>query len=333
MKPPRVPLILRPTPLHRLPRLSAELGIDLWIKRDDLTGFALGGNKGRKLEFLLADMVLQRTSAVVTCGAVHSNFIRQLGAACSIRGIRCIALVMDLPFEPGFEIAEVGVGPGGNRWLNEWLGVEIHELPNGSWDELFAQTEDLAQRLEAEGETVYRIPVGGSSPLGAYAFFEAADEIRTNPFFDSIICPSSSGSTQVGLSYALHGAQTHVIGISCDPEPDLLDELKRLCYGLDDLLGLDRRVAAEYLNLRYDFVGPGYGVPSPDGLAALELMARTEGIFLDPIYTSKAFAGLVQMVRQKEIRGRVLFWHTGGIPSLFTVPPSARIQSAEVAID
>ncbi len=324
MTPARIPLVLLPTPMHRLNRLSAELGIDLWIKRDDLTGFAMGGNKGRKLEYLIADAILQGASVVVTCGAAQSNFVRQLGAACAVRGLRCVAAVMDLPYEPGHEVAVAPNSVGGNLVLDQLLGVELTHLPNGSWDDLFAATEELALREEALGNVVYRIPIGGSSVLGAYAFFKAAEEIESNPHFDVLVCASSSGSTQVGLSYALHGAQTQVIGVSCDPEPDLVEELRRLAYDLDDMLELDRRVAAEYLVLTYEFVGPGYGVPSEEGNQAIEIMARAEGIFLDPIYTGKAFAGLLAMVKRNQIRGRILLWHTGGLPALFAT--EARLE-------
>jgi 1-aminocyclopropane-1-carboxylate deaminase/D-cysteine desulfhydrase-like pyridoxal-dependent ACC family enzyme len=170
MVPKRIPLIQRPTPLHRLDRMSAELGIDLWIKRDDLTGFAFGGNKGRKLEFLMGEAVAVGADAVVTCGASQSNFVRQLGAACSRLGIRCVAVVMDLPFEPEYGKPEGAPlrDDGGNLLLDDVLGVELRRHPDGAWEELFDQTEEAAKELETQGRKVYRVPIGGSSPLGAY---------------------------------------------------------------------------------------------------------------------------------------------------------------------
>jgi len=316
MIPSPIRLIQRPTPCHRLERLSAELGIDLWIKRDDLTGFAMGGNKGRKLEYLMAEAVQSRANVVVTCGASQSNFIRQLGAACSMLGMRCVAAVMDLPFaavhgKPDFE----GSHAGGNVLLDGILGVEIVRFPDDDWEVLYAHAERIADDLEAAGAAVYRIPIGGSSPLGAYAFVEAASEIE-DPF-DWVVTASSSGSTQGGLAYACHGTETRVVGVACDPEPEIMEDLVRLVTGLDTLTGGAKQMAEGDLDLRLDWAGEAYGVPSPAGEAALARLARREGIFLDPIYSAKAFSGLLALAEQGELGGRVLFWHTGGTPALF----------------
>lgn len=304
--------------MHRLDRLSAELGHDLWIKRDDLTGFAGGGNKGRKLEYLLAAAIASSADTVVTCGAAQSNFIRQLGAACAMARLRCVAVVMSLPYD---EQPAEGAGladHGGNVLLDELFGVQLRMLPNGSWDELYTATEDEAKRLEAAGAQVYRVPVGGSSPLGAYAFLKAGDELKSQAAaFDSILFASSSGSTHVGLGACFRGSDTRVLGIACDPEPEIAHDFARLSYELAILVPSVSPLSEADFELNFDYVGAGYGIPSDAGDAAIVKLARSEGILLDPIYTGKAFAGLLDLVERGELTGRVCFWHTGGVPALF----------------
>ncbi len=262
--------------------------------------------------------MLAEAEMIVTCGSSQSNFVRQLGAACSVLGIRCVAAVMDLPFDRAFGMPPGGLGgSSGNVLLDRLLGVDLRRFENGSWEELFQHSSRLAAEYRAEGLRVHEIPIGGSSALGAYAFMMAGEEIETDGRFDFIVCPTSSGSTQTGLAYAFHGSPTRVVGIACDPEEDLLDDIERLGIELDELTGFDRKLAGKYLDLRRDFVGDGYGVPSEAGNRATKLLARKEGIFLDPIYTAKAFAGLLELAKTKEIRGRILFWHTGGLPAIF----------------
>lgn len=314
---PKVSLIIAPTPLHRLDRISDELGLDVWIKRDDLTGFAMGGNKGRKLEYLVAEALKQGADTIVTCGAAQSNFVRQLAAACSRFKIHFVALLMPLPYE--FDPANGGLGAnGGNILLDELLGADIRMLPNGTWDELFEETERVAGQLRMEGANVYEIPIGGSSPQGAYAFLEAGIElIQQDPLFDLVIGASSSGSTQTGLTYALTGRPTRFRGIACDPEPEMVHEFVALAKGLDGITGLDLDLKPTDFDFDLRFVGSGYGVPSEGGNRAIEMMARMEGIFLDPVYSGKAFHGLIEMARNGELPNRVCFWHTGGSPALF----------------
>ena len=317
---PKVSLIHRPTPLHRLERASADLGLDLWIKRDDLTGFALGGNKGRKLEFLMADVLKAQAQVVVTCGSVQSNFVRQLGAACAVLGIKCAVAVMDTPYEYELPAQQGLTKEGGNKALGDWLGIEFHTFPDGTWNQLFNHAAELVSQFKDQGKVVYEIPVGGSSPLGAFAFYEAGRELQaqiTAPF-DTIIFASSSGSTQVGLSYAFRNMPTRVVGVACDPEPDLAKDFAELGAGLAEILGQSALLASE-LHLDFGYVGPGYGIPSERGNEAIRYLARTEGIFLDPVYSGKAFSGLLAMAARKEFTGPVCFWHTGGIPALFAM--------------
>ncbi len=313
-----IPLVLLPTPLHRLNRLSEEYGADLWIKRDDLTGFAFGGNKGRKLEYLLAEAIATGADTIVTCGAAQSNFIRQLGAACAMYGLTCVAAVMALPFEDDKPIGSGLCASGGNVCLDRILGVELTVFDDGTWEQLYEEADRIVRQREASGRVVYQIPIGGSSPLGAYAFTQAALEIQEqSPPFDWIVMASSSGSTQTGLSWAFHGQATQVLGVACDPEPEIVEDFARLADDLDRLLSTGKGLTAQDFMMDFRFVGPGYGVPSEEGDAAIELLARKEGIFLDPIYSGKAFACLLHRLREGSLTGRVLFWHTGGTPSLF----------------
>ena len=312
--PPRMNLIQSPTPLHRLNRLSEELGLDVWIKRDDLTGFAMGGNKGRKLEYLIADVLAQKAEVVVTCGAAQSNFIRQLGAACSICSVHCAAAVMAMPFD--IQAPEgAAIEEGGNLVLDELLGVDLRFHPNGTWDHLYVLAEQLAVEFEREGTRTYRLPVGGSSPLGAYAFIKAAEELTES--FDFIVFASSSGSTHTGLQTAFRDTGTRILGIACDPEPEIAEDFAELSSGLNGMDPTFPKLDAGDYQLNFDYVGPGYGIPSAEGNAAIRLLARTEGIFLDPIYSGKAFAGLLDLAERGQISGKVLFWHTGGTPGLF----------------
>lgn len=321
--PPKVPLVLLPTPIHRLDRLSAELGVDLWIKRDDLTGFALGGNKGRKLEYLMADVLAQGATAVVACGAIQSNFIRQLGAACSIHRIRCAAAVMDRPYYAAAgKPSKEAIGPrNGNVRIGEMLGVELHRAADGDWETLYGVQDEIIRDLEAEGHRVYKMPIGGSSVFGAWAFVQAGIEATDQlPDIDCLVTSSSSGSTHTGLTWHFHGSSTRVIGISADPDPDLelVDDMVDLAAGVDILAEAPKALVRNDFDLRLDWVGDGYGVPSAAGMAAILRLARREGILLDPVYSGKAFAALLDLADQKEISGRVLFWHTGGTPALFS---------------
>lgn len=320
MLPDKVQLCCLPTPLHKLEMLSDDPALDLWIKRDDLTGFAGGGNKGRKLEYLMAEALSVGATAIVTNGSLQSNFVRQLGAACARYGIACAAAVMHAPFDAEFGPPQ---GPklradNGNVLLDELLGVDLRVCEDAPWEDLWAQAELLAQEYERRGYIVYRVPVGGSSPLGAYAFLKAAEEIDQR--FDAVVVCCSSGSTHAGLAYAFHGTPTRVLGIAADPEEELFDDLVRLTAGLDLITGEGKRLRREDFDLRFDWVGPGYGVITDEGMDAIRTMARQEGVFLDPVYSAKAFAGLQALVAKGELGGRVLFWHTGGVPSLAALP-------------
>lgn len=314
----RVPLICLPTPLHRLDRLSKEIGAEVWVKRDDLTGFALGGNKGRKLEYLIAEALRQRAEAVVSCGALQSNFVRQLGAACAVVGLECHAAVMECPFEDAPPIGRVVGGNGGNARLDRLFGVHLHLSPNSDWETLYANAEAIAAGLERSGKRVFRFPVGGSTPLGAFSFLRAAEEaLEQQPEgFDWVVTASSSGSTHVGLQ-AGFGSRARVVGIAADPEPEIVNDFAALSMRLSELTDADFTCQPIDYDLRLDWVGPGYSVHDDRADAVIERLARTEGLLLDPVYSGKAMAGLIDLVAKGELTGRILFWHTGGVPTLF----------------
>lgn len=321
----RVSLIQTPTPLHKLERLSEMLSADLWIKRDDLTGFAGGGNKGRKLEFLIADALKKGADTVVTRGAYQSNFVRQCAGACAMFGLEFHAVVMHWPFPaPGRE-----TNPGdwemkkeltGNAVLNKWLGAHIHVAPDNTFSHMHEIATELAEQLRDKGKKVYQIPGGGSNEIGALGFVRGFDELcqQAEPF-DAIVFGSGSGGTQTGLTFAARRAnvKTRVIGICTDNEPEMVDDFVEIAEPLAAITHTPLKLTAEDFDMRLDYHGGGYQVPSEETNDAIRLLARTEGIFLDPVYTGKAFVGFLDLVRKKEITGRVLFWHTGGFPVLF----------------
>ena len=320
----RLSLCCLPTPCHPLERVSQDLGIDLWMKRDDLTGFGGGGNKGRKLEFIMADAIDQGVDRIVSCGSRQSNFVRQLGAACSVLGISCTAAVMDLPYddESGKPAGDVLV-TGGNEVLDDIFGVELRSYPDDDWMVLFRHSSEIAQEYRDKGEKVLEVPIGGSMPMGAYAFTLAALEVGEG--WDTIVTPTSSGSTHAGLAWAYHKSRTQVIGVACDPEEDLVDDLCRLTAGIDEITGSMKGMSRDDFVVRKEWVGAGYNVGSPEGEAAIRYLAGREGVLLDPVYSGKAFAGLLAMAQRGEVSGRVLYWHTGGLPTLFAAPRQRQV--------
>jgi 1-aminocyclopropane-1-carboxylate deaminase/D-cysteine desulfhydrase-like pyridoxal-dependent ACC family enzyme len=316
----RFPLLCGPTPLHRLNRASEELGIDLWMKRDDLTGFAAGGNKARKLELLLPHILSSGADWVVTAGSTQSNFVRQMGVACLMAGLGCTAAIMDMPCDGDApRPSHVPPDEGGNILLDHMAGVELVHVPDGTWEDLDEGRKQAAEVKRTEGKKVYEVPVGGSTVLGACGFCLAGEEFlgQGGADFDAVVTASSSGSTQTGLAYSLHGSGVEVIGIACDPEPELTQDLSDLALDLDDFLGRGVRLQPSDFRFHLDWVGEGYNVPTPEGEEASAWLLKTEGILLDPIYSAKAFSGLLSLARSGRLSGRVCFWHTGGLPTLF----------------
>jgi L-cysteate sulfo-lyase len=304
-----------PTPLEPLPRLSAALGgPELWIKRDDQTGLATGGNKTRKLEFLVADALARGADTLITAGAAQSNHARQTAAAAAKSGLACRLVLR------GEEPLQVG----GNLLLDRLLGAEVVWAGDSPLPETM---EAVAEELEAAGRHPYVVPYGGSNPTGASGYVAAMEELvaqcaERDLHFDHIVLASSSGGTQAGLAVGARalGYAGRILGISVDLQANALRRtLADLATATADYLGLAFTFAPEDLAVNDDYLGGGYGVVGDLERGAIQTAARTEGILLDPVYTGRAFGGLLDLIRRGVFRPdeRVLFWHTGGTPTVF----------------
>lgn len=308
---PSYPLWLGPTPLHLLPRFSAMLGgdVELWIKRDDLTALALGGNKLRKLAYLVADALIQGATDLVTTGAGQSNHCRQTAAVAARSGLGCHLVLRGLPDNR----------PGGNVLLNRILGATMHWAGGPDTGPLM---DGVLARLQAAGRRPYAIPLGGSTPLGAagyaYAWLEMSEQARAlNQEFDAVVFATSSGGTQAGLAVGA-GAETWpgvIHGISVDHKiSDLAAVTESLTRATAELLAVE---SPHPVVVHDDYIGAGYGIIGEPDREAIFALARLEGILVDPVYTGRALAGLIDLARRGVLAGRVLFWHTGGAPALF----------------
>jgi D-cysteine desulfhydrase len=308
------------TPLEKLERLTSRLGgPDLYIKRDDLLGLAGGGNKTRKLEFLVADALAQGCDTLITVGAVQSNHCRLTLAAAVKEGLKC-QLVLEERVPGSYD-----PGASGNNFLYRLLGVEAVTVVAAGTD-LAAAMKGIADELARTGRKAYIIPGGGSNPLGALGYVACAEEILAQSFdlglrIDHIVCASGSTGTHAGLLVGLVGNNSRipVTGINVrrtrqEQEPNV----HALAQETARLLGIGP-IPREAVTALGDWVGPGYSLPTPEMVEAVRLLARVEGILLDPVYTGKAMAGLLALVRQGRFKkgDNVLFLHTGGAPALY----------------
>lgn len=315
---PRVELAHLPTPLEFAPRLSEYLGAPkIWIKRDDLTGLAFGGNKARKLEFLLGQARSEGCDVIITVGAVQSNHARMTAAAARKLGLEAIVVLNgDLP-----DHAQ------GNLLLDRIFGAEVRVIQTDDDYVLMGVVEDLARQLRRDGRKPYVIPRGGSNAFGAAAYVEAALELLSQANaaglrVDAIVHASTSGGTQSGLytgtKLTQSGAQ--VIGISAGPRREVVvTRVLGIVEELVAMLNLEWRPHPDDLIVYDDYVGERYGMPTKECLDAIRIVARTEGILLDPVYTGKGMAGLMGLIAQERFRSdqNVVFWHTGGQPAVF----------------
>ncbi len=314
---PRVRLGYLPTPLERAPSLTRALGgPQIWFKRDDLIGLGLGGNKVRKLEFLLAEALNKGADTIITTGAAQSNHARITAAAARKLGLRVVLVLRGAPDTPR----------QGNLLLDDLAGANVRLVrwaTSAERDELLIQ---VAEEVEAEGGRPYIIPLGGSNGLGALGYVAAAQELQAQAVQQGlnvtcVITSSSSGGTQGGLALGakLFGAPFAIWGISADLRSE---PLRQAVIGViaesARLLGCPA-LEPEELTVFDDYVGPGYGIVTRETGAAIRLVAETEGIFLDPVYTGKAMAGLIDLVKKGTLGPgqTVIFLHTGGTPALF----------------
>ncbi|MCI6053821.1 1-aminocyclopropane-1-carboxylate deaminase/D-cysteine desulfhydrase [Dysosmobacter sp.] len=313
---PRVSLGLFPTPFYKLEAISARYGRNIWIKRDDLCGVALGGNKVRKLEFLLAQARADGCDTVFTTGGAQSNHA-MLTAACAARlGMDCKLFLKDR-----------GVtGRRGNLVLDEIYGAPVRLVDTDDYQDIYREMEAEAAGLEARGHRCCRIPLGGSTPLGTLGYAAAARECAVQAMAAGIrvghlVSATGSGGTTAGLLLGaglfLPGAQ--VTGMAVDPQP-FRETVLDLAAGAAALLEAPFQPGEKDLHI-LDCAGPGYAVPDPAATPAILELARTEGILLDPVYTGKAWAGLLAQVKAGgfEGEGDIVFFHTGGAAALFAM--------------
>jgi L-cysteate sulfo-lyase len=318
---PRVRLTHAPTPLEPMGNLSRLLGgPNLWIKRDDCTGLASGGNKTRKLEFLIGEAVAKKAEVVITQGATQSNHARQTAAAAAKYGMACEILLED---RTGY--TQEDYRRSGNVILDRLLGASIRHVPGGT--DMDAEMAKLAAQLSAEGRQAYVIPGGGSNPVGALGYVVCALELaeQANAIgldIDLLVHATGSTGTQAGLLAGLEGSRAGIpvlgIGVRA-PKPVQEEKVYSLAARTAELLGVPGAVTRERVVANCDYVGAGYGLPTPGMMEALELVARTEGILLDPVYSGKAMAGLIDLIRKgKFTKGQdIVFLHTGGAVGLF----------------
>jgi len=312
---PRVTVAHLPTPLEPLPRLTSDLGgPELWVKRDDQTGLATGGNKTRKLEFLVADALSHEADTLITCGAEQSNHARQTTAAAARFGLDRILVLK------GKKPAEIR----GNLLLDHLLAANVVWADAEPLDK---RMEEVAEAVREEGGHPYVVPYGGSNPVGASGYTAAMEELLDQAesqdlVLDHIVLASSSGGTQAGLVVGARalGYQGGILGISVEPEAAALREtLTVLATRTADHLGLELAFEPVDFLVNDDYLGGGYGVVGDLERRAIHTLARTEGLLVGPVYTGRAFGGLVDMIRRGEFRSdeTVLFWHTGGTTGLF----------------
>ena len=305
----RISIGVFPTPVQKLDNVSRLLGTQVYVKRDDLTGLVLGGNKVRKLEYLLADAKAQGAEVVFTTGGAQSNHAMLTAAAARKLGMTPILILK----KRGVTARQ------GNQLLEHLMGVDVRFMDTDDYADIYAEMDRVGKAL---GRPYYKIPCGGSNALGTLGYVDCAREIRDQGLhFDHLICAEGSGGTMAGLALGakLYLPGTRVTGMMVDSDP--FEEITvRLMREAAALLDADVQVSAEDFDLR-DLCGPGYAIPSQEGNAAVAMMAENEGLFLDPVYTGKAFAGLIAMAREGAFKptDRVLFLHSGGAGGLFAV--------------
>jgi len=315
---PRFPLAQLPTPIESMPALSRELGgPTLLIKRDDQTGLALGGNKTRKLEFLVGQALAQGADTLVTVGAAQSNHCRQTAAAAAKAGLGCELILNG-------KRPEI---PNGNLLLNELFGATEHWIERSQRAE---KLESVSAELIARGRKPYAITVGGSNGVGATGYVVAMIELMeqvsaSSQRVDHILFGTSSGGTQAGIELGarITGYTGRLHGLSIDKnDPEHLEyeaEVAQIANDCAEYIGSEVRLTKDDVKVVYGYMGEGYGVVGDLEREAIRLMARREGIVLDPVYSGRAFGALVDLIRKGFFRQdeTVLFWHTGGSPALF----------------
>ena len=309
------------TPIEKLSRLSEKLaGPSIYMKRDDLLGLAGGGNKTRKLEFLVAEALSRGADTLITCGAVQSNHCRLTLAAAVKEGLKC-RLVLEERVPGSYNPQS-----GGNNFLFRLMGVEkIKVAPGGS--NMMEAMQAVADEVAGEGRKAYVIPGGGSNPVGATGYVACAEEILAQTFdlginIDRIFCASGSAGTHAGLVTGFYGNNSNipVVGINVSrPKADQEELVYDLVQRTAQHVGVNTSIPREAVVCFDEYVGPGYSLPTPEMAEAVRMLARLEGVLIDPVYTGKAMAGLIDLVRKDTFdqKENILFIHTGGSPALY----------------
>jgi len=318
---PRVALAHLPTPLEHLPRLSQHLGgPEIYIKRDDCTGLATGGNKTRKLEFSMADALEQGADTIITVGAVQSNHVRQTAAAACKLGLKCEVLLEHRVKNPS-----VAYRTSGNVLLDRIFGANLREYPGGT--DFDQAMEQVAEEVTANGGKPYIIPGGASNCVGALGYVNCASELllqakESGPEFDHIITATGSAGTQGGMIVGLKAMHSEIpllgIGVNA-PKEQQEEKVYQLACETAEFIGSPGIVAREDVVANCDYVGDGYGVPTDSMNEAVLMLARLEGLLFDPVYSGKALAGMIDLVRGGEFSNasNIVFLHTGGSVALF----------------
>jgi len=309
------------TPIEKLSRLTEHLGgPNIYIKRDDLLGLAGGGNKTRKLEFLMADAVKQGADTIVTCGAVQSNHCRLTLAAAVREGLKCqFVIEQRVPNSYDTEAS-------GNNFLYKLLGIEdIHVVEGGS--DVVGKMEEVAEELKKQGRKPYIVPGGGSNEIGALGYVSCAQEVLAQTHdmglnIDHVVLTSGSAGTHAGFLTGFIGSNANipVTGIGINKKNDIqIDRVYNLCQKTAEKLGLKNEIKREDVVVFEDYIGGGYSIRTDAMIDAIVLLARMEGLLLDPVYTGKTMAGMIDLVKKGYFKDceNVLFLHTGGAPTLY----------------
>jgi len=327
---PRVSLAHLPTPLEPLPRFSEHLGGPMiWVKRDDCTGLATGGNKTRKLEFAMGAAIGEGADTIITVGAVQSNHVRQTAAAACRLGLKCEVLLEHRIREPSDTYAH-----SGNVLLDRMFGATLHEYPAGT--DFPAEMEEHAERIRAAGGRPYIVPGGASDRVGALGYVNCALELLVQAnerglVIDHFVTATGSAGTQGGLVVGLKAMNANIplLGIGVGAPRDIQEQkVFDLAFETADYIGAPGVVAREDVVANCNYVGEAYGVPTDAMNDAVLMLARTEGLLFDPVYSGKALAGLIDLVRSGFFAGaeNIVFLHTGGAVALFAYADQLRLD-------
>ena len=318
---PRVSLAHLPTPLEHLPNLSKHLGgPEIWVKRDDCTGLASGGNKTRKLEFSMAAALEEGADTIITVGAVQSNHVRQTAAAACKLGLVCEVLLEHRVTEPSEPYAK-----SGNVFLDKIFGANLREYPGGT--DFAAEINVVAEEVRVAGGKPYIIPGGASNTVGALGYVNCAIELLQQAdeqglVIDHLITATGSAGTQAGLAVGLKGMGSDIpmlgIGVSI-PQDAQEEKVYALARATAEFIGKPGIVAREDIVANCNYVGDGYGVPTESMNEAVMMLARKEGLLFDPVYSGKGLAGMIDLIRKGEFKdaSNIVFLHTGGSAALF----------------